>query len=71
MSWVGLQCVIVVFHDYTPLLFFNDFCFKKVGFLKADIIIGLTEIKRKYKKDIIGHIHSSLSIQHNWPDFLL
>ena len=49
----------------------NDFCFKKVDFLKAQIIIGLATIKTMHQKHITGHIHSSQGIQHNRPGVLL
>ena len=49
----------------------SDFCFKMMDFLKAEIIIGLTEIKTMHQKHISGHIHSSQGIQHNRPNILL
>ena len=49
----------------------SDFCFKKMDFLKAEIIIGLTEIKTMHQKHISGNIHSSQGIQHNRPNILL
>ena len=39
-----------------------------MDFLKADFIIGLTEIKAKYQKHITGHIHNSQGIDQNRPD---
>ena len=62
-------------HPYLLIrLFFcslNDFCFKKVDFLKAEIIIGLAEIKTMHQKHDTGHIYSSQGIQQNWPESLL
>ena len=49
----------------------NDFVFKKVDFLKAEIIIGLTETKTMHQKHITSHIHSSQGTQQNRPDTLL
>ena len=59
--------------NHYPLirLFFSshdDFCFIKMDFLKAEIIIGLTGINTKYHKHITGHRHSSQGIQQNRPD---
>ena len=42
-----------------------------MDFLKAEIIIGLAEIKTMHQKHITGHIHSSQGIQLNRPDSLL
>ena len=47
------------------------FVLKKVDFLKAEIIIGLAEIKTMHQKHITGHIQSSQGIQLNRPDSLL
>ena len=46
----------------------DDFCFKKMDFLKAEIIIGLTGIKTKYHKHITGHRHIGQGIQQKRPD---
>ena len=53
--------------NHYPLirLFFSShdyFCFIKMDFLKAEIIIGLTGINTKYHKHITGHRHSSQGI---------
>ena len=43
----------------------------KTWTLKAEIIVGIAEIRTMHQKYITGYIHSSQGIQQNMPDILL